>query len=188
LGSILAPRLAMAATKHVYINIAGQQGNSLLHDAHAWQDFTRKALAGTCRAIHSSRTDLASILVHASFAFVHAVERGAVLMGPLRSAVDAILECEALALSGPMPACVVCLGFLYGPMSVDLLAYRPALRLGRPYWSGPRKARHHQLHQLDAAAALVAATRPLNAGKISGSSIHCCVRCRTEICRLVLYS
>ena len=119
---------------------------------------------------------------------MHAVERGAVLTAPWRSAVDAILECEALALSGPMPACVVRLGFLYGPMSADLLAYRTAFRPGRPYWSGPRKAWQYQLHQLDAASALVAATRPLNEGKIRGPSIHCCVRCRTVICRLVLYS
>ena len=79
----------------------------------------------------------APMLVHASFAFVHAVERGARIDEPLRSCVDAILECEALALSGPVPACVVRLGYLYGPTSADLLAYRTAFHLGRPYWSGP---------------------------------------------------
>ncbi|MEO8752823.1 MAG: hypothetical protein ABI624_09095 [Casimicrobiaceae bacterium] len=166
LGSILAPRLAMAATKHVHINIAGQQANSLLHDGHAWKDFARTALAGTRRAVRLAETDGVSMLVHASFAFVHAVERGAVLTDPLRSAVDAILECEALALSGPVPACVVRLGYLYGPTSADLLAYRTAFHLGRPYWSGPRKARQYHLHQFDAASALLAATRASNAGTI----------------------
>jgi len=179
-GHIIAPRLAMAAAKHAYIDIAGQQANGLLHDGHAWKDFARAAL--TRCAIHSSRTDLASLLLHASFAFVHAVERGAVLTDPLRSAVDAILDCEALTLSGPVPACVVRLGYLYGPTSADLLAYRTALRPGRPYRWGPRKARQDQLHQLDAGSALVAATRPLNAGEIRRSSILRCVRCRTEIC------
>ena len=159
-----------------------------MHDGHAWQDFAREALAGACRAIHSSRTNPASILVHASFAFVHAVERGAVLTDPLRSAVDAILDCKALTLSGPVSAYVVRLGHLYGPISADLLAYRTAFRPGRPYWSGPRKARQYQLHTLDAASAQVAATGPPNAGKIRGPSMHCCVQCRTEICRLVLYS
>ena len=43
------------------------------------------------------------MFVHASFAFVHAVERGAILTDPLSSAVNAILECEALAMSGPVP-------------------------------------------------------------------------------------
>ena len=106
------------------------------------------------------------MLVHASFAFVHALDRGATLKEPLRSSVDAILECEALVLSGPVPACVVRLGYLYGPESADLRAYSTAFRLGRPYWSGPPKALQYHLHQLDAAAALLAATRPRNAGKI----------------------
>jgi nucleoside-diphosphate-sugar epimerase len=106
------------------------------------------------------------MLVHASFAFVDAVERGTRLNEPLRSAVDAVLECEALVLSGPAPACVVRLGYLYGPESNDLRAYRTAFRLGRPYWSGPRKALQYHLHQFDAAAALLAAGRPRHAGKI----------------------
>ena len=105
------------------------------------------------------------MLVHASFAFVHAVERGADLTEPLRSCVDAIRECEALVLSGPVPACVVRLGYLYGPESADLQAYRAAFRLGRPYWSGPAKALQYHVHQFDAAAALLAAGKPRNEGK-----------------------
>ena len=166
LGSILAPRLAAREIEHIRINVAGQQANSLLHDGHAWKDFTRTALAGTRRAVRTARADGASMFVHASFAFVHAVERGAILPDPLSSAVDAILECEALAMSGPVPACVVRLGYLYGPASADLRAYRTAFRLGRPYWSGPRKARQYHLHQFDAASALLAAARSSNAGKI----------------------
>jgi nucleoside-diphosphate-sugar epimerase len=65
-----------------------------------------------------------------------------------------------------VPACVVRLGYLYGPESRDLRAYRTAFRLGRPYWSGPRKALQYHLHQFDAASALLAAARPRNAGKI----------------------
>ena len=106
------------------------------------------------------------MLVHASFAFVHAVERGAALEPPLRSCVDAILECEALALSAPLPACVVRLGYLYGPHSADLCAYRTAFRLGRPYWSGRAEARQYHLHQFDAASALLAAAKSRVAGKI----------------------
>jgi nucleoside-diphosphate-sugar epimerase len=65
-----------------------------------------------------------------------------------------------------VPACVVRLGYLYGPRSADLLAYRDAFGLGRPYWSGPRKALQYHLHQFDAASALLAAARPGNAGKV----------------------
>ncbi len=166
LGSILAPRLTASAIEHIHINIAGQQANSLLHDGHAWEDFARGALAGVRRARRTAREEGASMFVHASFAFVHAIERGAILTDPLSAAVDAILECEALAMSGPVPACVVRLGYLYGPASADLRAYRTAFRLGRPYWSGPRKARQYHLHQFDAASALLAAARPSNAGQI----------------------
>jgi nucleoside-diphosphate-sugar epimerase len=166
LGGILARRRVANGGGNLQVNVAGQQANTLLHDGHAWKDFARTALAGTRRAMRSARTGEAPMLVHASFAFVHAVEHGATLKEPLRSLVDTILECEALALSGPVPACVVRLGYLYGPESVDLRAYRTAFRLGRPYWSGPANALQYHLHQFDAALALLAAARPRNVGKI----------------------
>jgi nucleoside-diphosphate-sugar epimerase len=166
LGSVLARRRGASDPARVHINVAGQQANTLLHDGHAWKNFARTAVAGTRRAMRSARADGAPMLVQASFAFVHAVEHGVSLTDPLRSSVDAILECEALALSGPLPACVVRLGYLYGPESADLRAYRTAFRLGRPYWSGPRKALQYHLHQCDAAAALRSAGRPRNQGKI----------------------
>ena len=146
------------ATGSVHINIAGQQANTLLHDGHAWKGFARIALSGVRRAL---RTD-ASLLVHASFAFVLGRPR----QDPLRSIAETILECEQLALSGPVPACVVRLGYLYGPESGDLLAYRKAFRLGRPYWAGARKALQYHLHQYDAVSALLAAAKPRNAGRI----------------------
>src|SRR5438874_3089419 len=110
LGRILALWREASGTENVHINVAGQQANSLLHDGHAWKAFARTALTGTRRAMRSARTDGAPMLLHASFAFVHAVEQGVPLKEPLRSSADAILECEALALSGPVPACVVRLG------------------------------------------------------------------------------
>jgi len=166
LGGILARRRGNHATGHVHINVAGQQANTLLHDGHAWKDFGRAAPEGARRAMRTARADGAAILVHASFAFVHAVERGVAVKDPLRSMVEVILECEAMMLAGPVPACVVRLGYLYGPQSADLRAYRTAFDLGRPYWSGPPRARQYHLHQLDAASALLAAGRPRNGGKL----------------------
>jgi nucleoside-diphosphate-sugar epimerase len=166
LGGVLARARGASGAGNAHINVAGQQANTLLHDGHAWKDFARTAIAGTRRAMRAARADGAPMLVHASFAFVHAVDRGATLAEPLRSSVDVILECEALALSGPLPACVVRLGYLYGPDSADLRAYRAAFGLGRPYWSGSPKALQYHLHQFDAAAALLAAARPRNTGRI----------------------
>jgi nucleoside-diphosphate-sugar epimerase len=102
------------------------------------------------------------MLVHASFAFV----LGEPKKDPLRSLAEAILECERLALAAPVPACVVRLGYLYGPESRDLRLYAKAFRLGRPYWAGPKSALQYHLHQHDAVGALLAAVHPRNAGKI----------------------
>ena len=165
LGGVLqrhSPRRQVVAA---HINLAGQQANTLLHDGHAWKDFPRSMLSATRRAMRTAKATDASIFVHASFAFVRAVERGVPLGEPLRSCVDAILECEALVLASALPACVVRLGYLYGPESTDLRAYRTAFRLGRPYWSGVADAVQHHIHQWDAASALFAAARPANVDK-----------------------
>lgn len=116
--------------------------------------------------MRAARAADAQLLVHASFAFVHGVERGGELEGPLRACVDAILDCEALVLAAPVPACVVRLGYLYGPESADLRAYRKAFNLGRPYWSGPPKPLQYHLHQYDAADALIAAAKARSVGRL----------------------
>jgi nucleoside-diphosphate-sugar epimerase len=166
LGRVLALHRDAGGRANVHISLVGQKANTLLHDGHAWEGFARAALAATRRAVRDAGTQRASMLVHASFAFVHAVERGTRPKEPLRSCVEAILECEALVLSCPLPACVVRLGYLYGPHSADLRAYRTAFGIGRPYWAGPPKARQYHLHQFDAASALLAAARSRNAGRM----------------------
>lgn len=165
LGRVLAHRMPARMVARIRFNVAGQQANTLLHDGHAWRGFPAAALAATRRALRDARAADARLLVHASFAFVHALERGGELADPLRACARAILECEALVLAGPVPACVVRLGYLYGPESADLAAYRKAFRLGRPYWSGPPRALQYHLQLHDAADALVAAARPENAGR-----------------------
>jgi nucleoside-diphosphate-sugar epimerase len=165
LAGVLKQSEARRPGAEVHINLSGQQANTLLHDGHAWKDFPRTVLGATRRALRAAGTAKASMLVHASFAFIRAVEGGPGIGPPLQSCVDAILECEALVLASALPACVVRLGYLYGPDSADLRAYRTAFRLARPYWSGKADALQDHIHQLDAAAALLAAGRARNAGK-----------------------
>ncbi len=154
LGRLLAPHKARA---QVHVNVAGQQANTLLHDGHAWKDFARSARAGLQRAMRAD----AGLLVHASCAFVLANPP----KDPLRSLAQTIVELEQQALSGPVPAVVVRLGYLYGPTSRDLRAYRTAFRLGRPYWAGKRRAGQFHLHHDDAVAALLAAAKKKHAGQ-----------------------
>jgi nucleoside-diphosphate-sugar epimerase len=147
-----------AVRSNVHVNIAGQQANTLLSDGHAWKDFERIALNGVRRALQADAT----MLVHASCAFVLGEPRH----DPLRSHAEVILECERLVLAARRPACVVRLGYLYGPESRDLRLYRDAFRLGRPYWAGSPQALQYHLHQQDAVDALLAAAQRRNAGKI----------------------
>jgi nucleoside-diphosphate-sugar epimerase len=165
LGGVLARTPRRGPEVAVHVNLFGQHANTLLHDGHAWTDFARTLTGSTRRALRAARAAGASLFVHASFAFVRAVERGARLEEPLRSCAAAIVESEAMVLAGPLPACVVRLGYLYGPHSADLRAYRTAFRLGRPYWSGVADAPQHHLHHTDAAAALLAAARAGKAGR-----------------------
>jgi nucleoside-diphosphate-sugar epimerase len=166
LGGIVERQPVPAAAAGMHINLGGQQANTLLHDGHAWKDYASAARSGIRRAMQAAQAGGAPMLVHASFAFVQAVEDGATLGPPLRAAAEAVLECETMALSGPVPACVVRLGYLYGPQSADLRAYRRAFRLGRPYWSGTSAALQYHLHQFDAASALLGAARLQNVGKV----------------------
>jgi nucleoside-diphosphate-sugar epimerase len=165
LGGVLARLSARRRGDPVHVNLCGQRANTLLHDGHAWNGFPRAMLSATARSLRTASRAGASMFVHASFAFVRAVERGAQLDEPLRSCADAILESEARVLDSPLPACVVRLGYLYGPDSADLRAYRQAFRLGRPYWSGVADALQYHVHHSDAAAALLVAARPANAGR-----------------------
>jgi nucleoside-diphosphate-sugar epimerase len=165
LGRALAASPAAARLEGVHFSLAGQQANTLLHDGHAWKDFSRSAPAATRRAVRAAIDSGAVMLVHASFAFVRGADAGRALDDPLRAHVETIRECEATVLAAGIPTCVVRLGYLYGPLSADLKAYRTAFRLGRPYWSGPSRTLQYHLHMDDAASALVAAAKPRNAGR-----------------------
>ena len=107
LGGVLKRHPSRSQCDSVHINLSGQQANTLLHDGHAWSDFPRRMLSATRRSLRAAGATNAGMFVHASFAFVGAVERGASPGEPLQSCVDAILKCEALVLAGPLPACVV---------------------------------------------------------------------------------
>lgn len=170
LGGVLARLPARDTDAKVHVNLAGQQANTLLHDGQAWKDFPRTLRAATRRALRDAKAAGASHVVHASFAFVRAAEQGAEVDEPLKSCIDAILEAEAFVLAGPLPACVVRLGYLYGPQSADLRAYRKAFGLGRPYWSGESAALQHHLHLDDAATALLKAARAAGAAKKAGKT------------------
>src|SRR5581483_7640725 len=135
-----------------FVNLALQAANTLLHDGHAWKRLDPdEILASTRRAVEDRQSPF---LVHASCAFLGAVEEGGRPGRRLKPIVDSLRQAEAMVLESGRPACVVRLGYHYGPRSRDLRLYRRAFRLGRPYLAGPARRLQPVIHQADAARAL----------------------------------
>ncbi len=152
----------------VIVNLALQVPNTLLHDGHAWwSDPAAHIIASTRRVLAAARRDQAAFLVHASYAFLECAESGATVGKRMRPVVDAAQEAEAMVLESEQRACVVRLGYLYGPQWRDLRAYRVAFRLGRPYWAGPRRNLQHHLYGEDAARALLTAAQRRPSGRLT---------------------
>jgi nucleoside-diphosphate-sugar epimerase len=150
----------------VIVNLALLPPNTLLHDGHAWwSDPGEHILASTRRVLLAARREHAAFLVHASFAFLQGAEAGSRVGDRMRPVVDAAHEAEEMVMTSGLAACVVRVGFLYGPEWRDLRAYRRAFRLGRPYWAGPRHHLQHHVYGEDAARALLTAAQRRAAGR-----------------------
>ena len=144
----------------IVLNLTLQAPNTLLHDGHAWKRLRpNQIVARTKEVLADPRHADTDFIVHASYAFLRAAEHGAKVGDKLQPIVEAARAAEELVLADARPACVVRLGYLYGPESRNLKAYRTAFRLGRPYWAGPRKRLQYFLHTEDAARALLQAAR-----------------------------
>jgi nucleoside-diphosphate-sugar epimerase len=168
LGGVL---VRVAGNRHgrgapVIVNLALQAPNTLLHDGRAWwADAAHHIVASTRRVLAAARREQAAFIVHASYAFLEGAEGGGAVGGSLGPIVDAARAAEDMVLESGLPACVVRLGYLYGPEWRDLRAYRRAFALRRPYWAGPPHNRQHHLHGRDAARALLTAAQRRTAGR-----------------------
>ena len=159
----LARRRLPGGSPRVIVNLALQSPNTLLHDGHAWKRYRPGRLISETRAALREAAG-ADFFVHASYLFLGALPDGD-LSPPLCDIATAALEAEDLVLRGRVPACVVRLGYRYGPELRDLRSYQLAFRVGRPYWAGARGVKQRHLHSDDAASALIAAARQRPSGK-----------------------
>jgi hypothetical protein len=162
LGRVMtrALRDAQPGEAGVLFNLTLQTPNTLLHDGHDWKRYgPAQIVARTKGFLDDPEHAGADFIVHASYGFLRAADQGAKVGEKLQPIVEAARAAEELVLTDPRPACVVRLGYLYGPESRNLKAYRTAFRIGRPYWAGPRKKLQHFLHTQDAARALLQAAR-----------------------------
>ncbi len=152
----------------VIVNLALQAPNTLLHDGRAWWDDPgAHIIASTRRVLAAARRERAAFLVHASYAFLEGAEGGSTVGDWMRPVVDAARQSEAMVLESGQRACVVRLGYLYGPGWRDLRAYRSAFQLGRPYWAGPRSNLQHHVFGDDAARALLTAAQRRQSGRLT---------------------
>lgn len=155
----------------VVVNVALQVPNTLLHDGHAWwPQPSAHILSSTRRVLGAAQRENAAFLVHASYAFLEGADAGASVGRSMRPIVDAAREAERMVLESGRPACVVRLGYLYGPQWRDLRAYRRAFRLGRPYWAGPPRNLQHHVYCDDAARALLTAAQRRPSGRLTYAS------------------
>jgi hypothetical protein len=171
LGSVVSEELSRSRPRpggpRVVVNLSLQPPNSLLHDGRAWRRFQPARIVALTRSAQREAAE-ADFLVHASYVFAGAAP--ATAGARLRPLIEAARRAEDMVLSGDVPACVVRLGYLYGPRSRNLRAYRRAFRLGRPYWAGPVGVEQQHLHTADAARALLAAARSRRAGALLAAS------------------
>jgi nucleoside-diphosphate-sugar epimerase len=147
------------------INVALQPPNTLLHDGHRWNKYQPERLLRETEA-GLRLAGGADLLIHASYLFAGARDAGAELPDALDKYIEAALEAEEMVLAGTTPACVVRLGYLYGPASHDLRKYRTAFRIARLYWSGPSDVKQRFLHTEDAISALLRVARAAPANRI----------------------
>jgi nucleoside-diphosphate-sugar epimerase len=173
LGRVVSGQLAAAAkvarkadAGEALLNLALQPANTLLHDGWAWQRTTPARIVRETRNALTAAAADGGFLVHASYAFLRAAEQTGRVGDHLRPIVEAALEAEAMVLESSLPACVVRVGYVYGPQSADFKAYRAAFRIARPYWAGPKSHLQHHVHSTDAARALLEAARRRPAGRL----------------------
>jgi nucleoside-diphosphate-sugar epimerase len=173
LGGIVARRVAEDPRpddpSRVVINVALQAPNSLLHDGHTWKRYPPDRLLRETRDAVRRAQD-ADFLVHASYVLAGAPEAGIAVGEQLQPIIDATLEAESMVLAGGVAACVLRLGYLYGPESRNLKAYRRAFRIGRPYWAGRDDVQQRFLHTEDAATALLLAATQRPSGRLRSAT------------------
>ena len=169
LGRAVAQELAQrraSGGQRVLLHLGLQPANTLLHDGHRWRALPPTRMLSLTRGAVRQASSAGAFLIHASYILAGARDAGAPVGDRLEPFVNAALEAESLVLGSAVPACVVRLGYLYGPDLRDLRAYRRAFRIGRPYWAGPDSVRQRHLHTRDAARALLAAASRRAPGRV----------------------
>lgn len=161
----------------VLLNVAPQRTNTLLHDGQAWGNIAHSLPAQTAALLQAASDSSVSYMVHASYAFLYGpavgdsdevVDESSPINSPKGNKLfTAAVEAEKMvAASREFPACILRIGYLYGPQSRDLALYEISFKAFRPYYAGPQKHLGSFVHFNDAARALVLAAEKQPANEI----------------------
>lgn len=150
----------------VVINLEPQAPNQLPLRPSKWN---ADSLLPTVTALQTAAAEGgASFLIQTSYATVYGDQHGAWVDETTRpepgenAILRAALRAEKQALAGPIPACILRLGFLYGADSNELQSLRETLMFSRPVIAG--KGYANWVHYQDAAEAIrrVAEAKPVS--------------------------
>jgi len=110
------------------------------------------------KPLTAAKTVPLKLLVQTSYAFLYgnnpATTEESFLQPPNYPAFASAVQAEKMVADSKIPLCLFRMGFLYGPQSRDLAAYKQSFNLFRPYYAGPQHNRANFLHYTDAASAL----------------------------------
>jgi nucleoside-diphosphate-sugar epimerase len=160
-----------AANAEVVLNLAPQVPNTLLHDGHNWKDYDRILPATTTALIEALSDRVIRLFVHTSYAFLYGNVDNATEDTPLSVPSEepiflAAIQAEKAIANSSLPACVLRLGYLYGPQSEDLKKYEFSFKLRRPYFAGAEEKLMNFLHYSDAAKAISAIVERQPVGEV----------------------
>lgn len=165
-GSELASLVKMAKAD-VFVDLARQDLNQSVTNA-GWNG--DELVARAKATVQAVRDGGAKFLVAASYAFVYGDAHGHEVDESSRPEtgghplLKAIVKAEKAVLSSGVPACVLRLGYLYGPHMPQLASVSQSLRQGRPLPVGSGLANY--LYAADAAEAIRRAAEAQPAGEL----------------------
>jgi nucleoside-diphosphate-sugar epimerase len=165
-GSELAAVVRMAKAD-VVVDLGRQDLNQSLR-AVRWD--TGELIDRAKATVQAAKDGGAKFVVAASFAFVYGAADGHEVTEETRPETSghpllkAILKAEKAILNGGVPACVMRLGYLYGPHMAQLKDVSSAMRQGRPVASG--KGVVNYVYVDDAAEAIRRACEAQPAGEV----------------------
>jgi nucleoside-diphosphate-sugar epimerase len=168
--------LMLAAEADVAMHLAPQAVNIVPMRATPWEEVANTLTRSTAAFLEAARAGGVKLVIYASYAFLYGdthgqwVDESAPRLRPSKygnqPALRAALEAEDLVLKSGVPACILRAGFVYGPHGEGHLAFREALRQGRPLVVNDGHQYANWIYAGDLASAAIRAAEQQPAGEI----------------------